>query len=220
MTEELLLSTAYFPPAEWFSLVAHNRRVVIEKHENYHRQTYRNRCIILGANGPLPLIVPVQQGSFHKTAITDLRTDDSKRWRELHLRGITSAYAAAPFFEYYYDMIRDVITTHYSFLIDLNNAAFTAVCEAIGIDSEIRYSDSFVPEGQREKDYRYSINPKKPCMVKGYSDMQYVQVFGERFGFNPPARASLTSSSITDQGPLLVAEVPWQQTTINQLSEF
>lgn len=185
MTEDLLLSTAYFPPAEWFSLVVHNRRVVIEKHENYHRQTYRNRCIILGANGPLPLIVPVQKGSFHKTAITDLRTDDSKRWRELHLRGITSAYAAAPFFEYYYDMIRDVITTHYSFLIDLNNAAISAVCEAIGIDAEIRYSDSFVPEGQWEKDYRYCINPKKPGIIKGYSDIQYVQVFGERFGFTP-----------------------------------
>lgn len=185
MASELLLSTAYFPPAEWFSLVAHSRRVVIEKHENYHRQTYRNRCVILGANGPLPLIVPVQKGSFHKTAISDLRTDDSKRWRELHLRGITSAYAAAPFFEYYYDMIRDVITGPHSFLLDLNNAAIAAVCEAIGMDAEIVYSNSFVPEGQRENDYRYCINPKKQCTLSGYSDIQYVQVFSERFGFTP-----------------------------------
>lgn len=185
MTGELLLSTAYFPPADWFSLVVQSRRVVIEKHENYHRQTYRNRCLILGANGPLPLIVPVQQGSFHKTAISDLRTDDSKRWRELHLRGITSAYAAAPFFEYYYDMIRDVITAPHRFLIDLNHAAVTAVCEAIGIDTEIVYSEAFLPDGFGENDYRYCINPKKPCTVKGYSDVPYIQVFGERFGFTP-----------------------------------
>lgn len=185
MAAELLLSTAYFPPAEWFSLLAQNRRAVIEKHENYHKQTYRNRCIILGANGPLPLIVPVQKGSFHKTAITDLRTDDSKRWRELHLRGITSSYAAAPFFEYYYDMIRDVITARYSFLIDINNAAINALCEAIGIDAEIGYSEAFVPECQRENDYRYCISPKKQCTLKGYSDIPYVQVFSERFGFTP-----------------------------------
>ena len=219
MTEELLLSTAYFPPAEWFSLIAQSRRVIIEKHENYHRQTYRNRCIIMGANGPLPLIVPVQKGSFHKTAITDLRTDDSKRWRELHLRGITSAYAAAPFFEYYYDMIRDVITTHYSFLIDLNNAAITAVCEAIGIDAEIRYSDSFVPEGQWEKDYRYCISPKKPCMIKGYSDIQYVQVFGERFGFTP--RLSIIDILLNNgPGTLALLQRSLAADNCNQPSEF
>ncbi|MDZ7636569.1 MAG: WbqC family protein [Bacteroidales bacterium] len=87
MGEEVLLSTAYFPPAEYFSLVAHSRRVIIEEHENYLKQTYRNRCMILGANGPLALIVPVMRGSFHKTALKELKIDNGKRWRELHLRG-------------------------------------------------------------------------------------------------------------------------------------
>ena len=105
MGEEVLLSTAYFPPAEYFSLIAHSRKVMIESEENYLKQTYRNRCMILGANGPLALIVPVLRGSFHKTALRDLKIDNSRRWRELHLRGITSAYAAAPYFEYYYDII-------------------------------------------------------------------------------------------------------------------
>ncbi len=185
MTGEILLSSAYFPPAEWFSLAAAGRRVIIEKHENYHRQTFRNRCVILGANGPLPLIVPVLQGSFHKTAMADLRIDDSKRWRELHLRGITSAYAAAPFFEYYFDVIRDVITAPHTFLIDLNHEALTALFDAIGIDAEISYSDSFTPVGVMDDDYRYSVTPKKPCAVKGYTSIPYVQVFGERFGFIP-----------------------------------
>ena len=91
MTEEVLLSTAYFPPAEYFSLIAKSRRVIIERCENYHRQTYRNRCIIMGVNGSLPLIVPVLRGSFHKTPIDGLKIDESKRWREQHLRSITSA---------------------------------------------------------------------------------------------------------------------------------
>lgn len=185
MKEEVILSTAYFPPADYFSLIAGSRRVIIEKHENYHRQTYRNRCIIMGANGPLPLIVPVLRGSFHKTAISELRIDDSKRWRDLHLRGISSAYSAAPFFEFYYDIIRDVILGEHKFLIDLNTAALVAVCKATGLETQIDYSGKFEPEGNLEHDYRYSITPKRPSVVKGYSHIRYTQVFSDRHSFIP-----------------------------------
>ena len=185
MTEEVFLSTAYFPPAEYFSLIAVSKRVIIERCENYHRQTYRNRCIIMGANGSLPLIVPVLRGSFHKTLISELKIDESKKWRDQHLRSITSAYAAAPFFEYYFDLIRDVITRQYSFLFDLNIAALGAVCDALGLGVEIGYTHKFEPEGSLENDYRYCITPKRPSGIANYSDIPYTQVFSERHGFTP-----------------------------------
>ena len=52
MRDRVLLSTAYFPPAEYFSLLAAAENVEIEKHENYLKQTYRNRCMILGPTVP------------------------------------------------------------------------------------------------------------------------------------------------------------------------
>ncbi|MCK7540611.1 MAG: WbqC family protein [Marinilabiliales bacterium] len=55
------------------------------------------------------------RGSFHKTALKELRIDNGRRWRELHLRGITSAYAAAPYFEYYYDVISQVIARPFTY---------------------------------------------------------------------------------------------------------
>jgi hypothetical protein len=183
MSGEVLLSTAYFPPAEYFSLVAGARKVIIEKHENYLKQTYRNRCVILGANGPLALIVPVMRGSFHKTALSDLKIDNGRRWRELHLRGIRSAYAAAPFFEYYYDAISQVINRPFTFLLDLNTEALTAVCEAAGLSAEISFSGEFIPAGILKEDYRYSISPKRPPDAGGYSLIPYTQVFSDKFGF-------------------------------------
>lgn len=183
MREEVLLSTAYFPPAEYFSLVANSPKVIIEREENYLKQTYRNRCIILGANGPLALIVPVVRGSFHKTALRYLRIDNSRRWCELHLRGITSAYAAAPFFEYYYDVISQVISRPFTFLLDLNTEALRAVCKAIGLNSGISFSEEFIMPGSCMDDYRYSISPKHPSGVRGYSQIPYTQVFGEKYGF-------------------------------------
>lgn len=183
MREEVLLSTAYFPPAEYFSLIANSRRVVIEEHENYIKQTYRNRCMILGANGPLALIVPVMRGSFHKTALRDLKIDNGRRWRELHLRGITSAYAAAPYFEYYYDVISHVVNRPFTFLLDLNTEALKAICEAAGLTATISYTGEFIPENTSEEDYRYSISPKSPPGIRGYLHIPYPQVFGEKYGF-------------------------------------
>src|SRR5665647_1752486 len=157
MTGAVLLSTAYFPPAEYFFLIAHSSKALIEKWENYHKQTYRNRCRILGANGSLMLTVPVLRGSFHKTPLRDLKIDNSRRWRELHLRSLTSAYATAPFYEFYFDAISTVIRKPFTYL----------------------------PEGTFTKDYRYLITPKQPSCVEGYKDMPYMQVFAGRFGFVP-----------------------------------
>ncbi len=183
MRGRVLLSAAYFPPAEYFSLIACSDDVIIEKHENYLKQTYRNRCMILGPNGPLQLTVPVLRGSFHKTPLKELRIDNSRRWRELHLRGIASAYAAAPFYEYYYDIIESIISDKYEFLLDLNERALREMCEAAGLEVRISYTDQFIREGTVEEDYRYSITPKRAVTVPGYKSLPYTQVFSERYGF-------------------------------------
>jgi len=185
MARVVLLSTAYFPPAEYFYLIAHSSKVLIEKWENYLKQTYRNRCRILGANGPLMLTVPVLRGSFHKTPIRDLRIDNGRHWRELHLRSITSAYATAPFYEYYFDTISNVLRKPFSFLLDLNAEALSAVTEATGITKDTAFTDEYLPEGTFKGDYRYLISPKKPSPADGYKDMPYMQVFSERFGYIP-----------------------------------
>jgi hypothetical protein len=185
MTGAVLLSTAYFPPAEYFFLIAHSSKVLIEKWENYHKQTYRNRCRVLGANGSLMLTVPVLRGSFHKTPLRDLKIDNCCRWRELHLRSLTSAYATAPFYEYYFDTISTVIRKPFSFLLDLNAEALSAMTEAIGITTETTFTEEYLPEGTFVEDYRYLISPKKPSPVSGYKDMPYMQVFDERFGYIP-----------------------------------
>lgn len=189
MTGRVLLSAAYFPPAEYFSLIARSGDVVIEKHENYLKQTYRNRCLIMGPNGPLQLTVPVLRGSFHKTPLRDLRIDNGRRWQELHLRSITSAYAAAPFFEYYYDVIESVISGRYEFLLDLNDRALRSMCDAARLDVRISFTDEYIEEGTAEEDYRYGITPKRAVSVPGYKTVPYTQVFSDRHGFS--ARMSI-----------------------------
>ena len=42
-----------------------------EQHENYTKQTFRSRCVIYGANGPIKLSIPVVKVSGQKQAIQD-----------------------------------------------------------------------------------------------------------------------------------------------------
>lgn len=185
MAGTVLLSTAYFPPARYFTLIAGAGDVHIEKWENYHKQTYRNRCTILGANGPLDLVVPVLRGSFHKTPVRDIEIDSSRRWCELHMRGIMSAYATAPYFEFYSDILREVITGNFRYLLDLNYAALKAMLDTIGIDVPVSFTGEFTGEGMAEADYRYTLTPKKSEGTVINREESYTQVFGDRYGFVP-----------------------------------
>jgi hypothetical protein len=53
-----LLSTTYLPPVQYISKLI-GGDVFIEKHENFQKQSYRNRCYIYGANGIQCLVIPV-----------------------------------------------------------------------------------------------------------------------------------------------------------------
>ena len=120
MSRQIILSTAYFPPIEYFAYILEAEEIFIEKEENYHKQTYRNRCYILSVNGPQCLSVPVYAGSLHKTIIKDIRIDYSKRWQQVHLRAIRSSYGSSPFFQYYFEEFESIIQNNYEFLLDLN----------------------------------------------------------------------------------------------------
>jgi hypothetical protein len=181
-----LFSSAYFPPVHYISLLAGELMPVIEKHESYVKQTYRNRCMIYSANGSHPLIVPILEGSFHKKKIKDIRIDYSKRWQQIHLRGLTSSYKSSPYFEYYFSDVKKVIEKKHCWLLDLNSEALDCVLEMTGIEKRYSYSRSYIrSEDFKGQDFREIISPKigNGSMISPLKE--YRQVFHDRFGFIP-----------------------------------
>ena len=47
----ILINTAYFPPVQYFTKVNNCTEIWIEQYESYGKQSYRNRCDIMTANG-------------------------------------------------------------------------------------------------------------------------------------------------------------------------
>lgn len=183
--KNLLLSSAYFPPVHYMALISGAEKTFIEKEENYLKQTYRNRCIILSANGPIILSVPVRLGSFHKIPLKEIKIDYSRRWQKLHLRGITASYGSSPFFEFYYHQIESVINNSYEWLIDLNMNSLMVMSDILKSTACISYTSIFHPVSKEQNDFRYLISPKKAIQKNIFNFSEYYQVFSDRTGFVP-----------------------------------
>ena len=174
MSGKILISTAYLPPVEYFSLISGAGEILIEKEENYLKQSFRNRCYILSAHGPQLLSVPVYLGSQHKTQLKDIRIDYSKRWQQVHLGAITASYSASPYYQFYFENIEKIISKKSVFLIDLNTELTESVLKMLKFKLQLSFTSHFEPPSESENDYRYRISPKKESYFRV---KEYLQVF-------------------------------------------
>lgn len=182
-----LFSTAYFAPIQYYWHWNRNKACIIEAHENYIKQTWRSRCVIASANGPLQLSIPVQ-GKTDKIAIKDVRISDHGNWRHLHWNSIESAYNSSPFFEYYSDDIRPFFEKSFVFLYDLNEEIRLSICEILSIDSKAGFTEKFQIENEFDgSDFRNLIHPKKQPSIfdANFIAQPYYQVFQQKLGFLP-----------------------------------
>lgn len=185
----LLLNTAYFPPIEYMSGINAGMPVLIEQFENYGKQSYRNRCLVLSANGVLPLTVPVKKNGRIKFLTREAEIDYSTPWQKLHFRGIVSAYQNSPFYEYYEDDIRPYFEQKEKFLLDLNLKILQTLTRLLKLKCEIALTPDYIPEHTPGySDFRNIIHPKvhtDVCKLPFFTSKTYSQTFGEKFPFTP-----------------------------------
>lgn len=184
--ERILLSTAYHAPVQYYSKFIHYREIYLEPWENYQKQSYRNRCHILSANGVLPLSVPIiHMGD--KMLIKNVRIDHSKRWKSMHLRAIESAYRSSPFYIYYIDEIKAIYDQDFEYLWDMNMAFLKLTLQLLNIEVKVRTTPSFREIPHPFDDFLHSIHPKAKFQQPdtGFRPKPYYQVFGNKFGFVP-----------------------------------
>lgn len=180
----MIVSTSYFPSCAWLVAVAGGAQV--EAHENFQKQTPRNRCTILSANGPLTLVVPYIHSGGRKIAIRDVQIDHSTPWQRTHRRAIEAAYRSSPFWEHFEGKILPLLELKEQFLWDLNEQIAQTLLGMLKIETTIAHTQTFV--GAQEL---------PPIQTP------YVQVFADRHPFIPGLSAL---DSILCQAQLPTAE--------------
>ena len=196
-----LFTTAYFPSISYMARFLKEDAPLIEVWETYHKQTYRNRCRVMTANGAENLTVPVVKVNGNHTMTKDILVSDHAPWQHIHSRCLESAYKAAPYFDHYYDYLRPIFEGRFERLIDLNDAALQAVLKMLKVKKEIVHTTDYIREA--ENDLREAFSPKKQADATLFP--KYYQVFSEKFPFAPDL-------SVLD---LIFNEGPEAQTYLN-----
>lgn len=190
-----LLSSTYFGPVQWYQKLYRYDTTLIEQHDNYQKQTYRNRCVIATTNGLQTLTVPVVRGETGSGK--DTRVSDHGNWRHLHWHALLSAYNESPFFEYYADDIRPFFERHYNFLYDFNMEICHKMCELLDFSPDIRLTEEYTRgtttgtpadgcgNANALTDFRDIISHKHPQEDPDFRPRRYYQVYERKHGFIP-----------------------------------
>lgn len=177
-----VIFSSYFPNLRYVSKFIKHNNIIIDIYENFTKQTYRNRCNILTANGISTLTVPVKK-NFH-CLMKDIEIDYSEDWQKRHFRSIMSSYKNSAFYDYYIDDFMPFFVIKEKYLVDLNSKILDKVLSIVGIEKNYIFSNEFITESYFA-DFRASIHPKpqKNITDKDFLSIKYIQVFSEKYEF-------------------------------------
>ncbi|TDU34355.1 WbqC-like protein [Gelidibacter sediminis] len=177
---DILLHPTYFPSIAQCVAVVQARRVTFEVYDNYQKQTYRNRMTIYGAQGKMPLTVPVVYSQKNRQLYKDITISNDDNWQDLHWKSILSAYSSSPFFEFYEHDLLHLFQEEATNLMAFNFKCLEAVLECLQYNLEFDYTTEFELDPQGKTDYRYLAAHRKE---QQQPLTPYVQVFDDKFGF-------------------------------------
>lgn len=182
LCQAIRIESHYLPCLAYFTAIYSFDTVWLEAAEHYTKQSYRNRCYVLTANGTERLTVPVLEGT-HKQPIRDVRIDYRQFWPDRHWRCLTAAYSKAPFFEHYADELGVILRRNWPFLFDLNLELLTICLKWLGWQKNLRLTESFDKEPSRTVfDAHGLISPRgNDQSDRVYLPYLYLQNFGSVF---------------------------------------
>src|SRR5471030_1767343 len=105
INSKIIIENQYFMNIDCIYQLFKFSNVEIEQYECYQKMSFRNRCMMAGANGLIQLSVPLENGRGQKCPVRDVRINYAENWQKQHWRTLFSCYGNAPFFEFYRDWL-------------------------------------------------------------------------------------------------------------------
>jgi hypothetical protein len=180
----LLVENQYFGTVSYYKMLFEYTYIEIDQYENFQKMSFRNRCIIPGANGLIQLTVPVEKGRNQHTPIREVKIAYKENWVLQHCRSMEACFNRAPFFEFYKDELFGLLEERPVFLFDLNWTILEWVQKKLKAPLKLELSKR--EENSTDTllaDRRNSQLPKNYDQIA--SPIRYTQVFEDRIGFKP-----------------------------------
>ena len=177
MVQKIMVPPYFGPISCWKQII--NSNILWDVHQNYVKQSYRNRTFIHSANGLHKLTIPVKHSKI-KFPMLNAEIDNKIAWQKNHWRSIQTAYSSSPFFEFYKDSLEQVYNKKYTYLVKFNFDMIKLVFEWLDIEIKLKLSKEYKVVYDDSLDLRKKIENQKHSISK---NKIYNQVFFEKNGF-------------------------------------
>ena len=174
------LVPSYLPSLIYYWHIV-NSNVIFNLSTKYQKQTTRNRCMIMSANGPQKLIIPIRHNKKENEILHDhnVKIDNTQNWKVKHWKSIQNAYRSSPFFEFYEEGFFKVFFNNEKLLYSFNINIISHINNILGVQKNIEISNRKI---SHEKYDKKLMNIKKYFY---YNVPPYNQVFMSKFKFIP-----------------------------------
>jgi hypothetical protein len=184
MQTKAVLPLLYLAPVQYYSKFFLFKEIAIQKKENYNKQSLRNRCTILSANGKLNLSIPIENGRTPLQEYSSVQIAYQEEWQKKHIRAIESAYRNTPFFEFYWDDYLPLFQKKHELLWDLNFNLHQLILRDIGFSYEIGFTENY--ENLEAQDCAFlAVAKGKTLPDVHFKAKSYYQVFSDKQDFEP-----------------------------------
>ena len=179
----LVTDYQYFGNICFIELLYKEKQVCFDSHAPFTKMSFKNKMVILSAQGPLAITIPIVGGRDQKTAINNIRIAYDAPWQAQHFKALKTCYKRAPYFEYYEADLEKLYTTKTELLVEFLEACHQFLQKAIKGKWELIQFNEYAQK-IKEEETKKEIHPWQPNNYAQFPiQHEYQQVFTSPSGF-------------------------------------
>ena len=183
----IVLPSCPFPSLAWCQIAynsdASGENIVVDIHENFVKQTMRNRMLLSSTQGEMMITLPVHRRTASSRLLSDILFTDEVSSTIL-MRHLRTSYGAAPYFEHYEDSLTKFFDTYAKPglpLIDFNLGSLRWLEDEFGL-KRISSSSNYIQHSELKSQIK-DLRSKNSFSNKYWTYDRYPQVFEDRNDF-------------------------------------
>ena len=179
----LVTDYQYFGNICFIELLYKEKQVCFDSHAPFTKMSFKNKMVILSAQGPLALTIPIVGGRDQKTSINNIRIAYDAPWQAQHFKALKTCYKRAPYFEYYEADLEKLYATKKEFLVEFLEACHQFLQKVVKGKWELIKLKEYAQK-IKEEETKKEIHPWQPNNYAHFTiKNEYQQVFTSSSGF-------------------------------------
>jgi hypothetical protein len=143
-----IIQSNFLPWRGYFDFIREVDLFILHDDLQYTKGDWRNRNRIKTPRGPEWITVPVNY-KHTSQLIEETKIDYSTPWAQKMLNRIKESYHRAPYFDEYFSELSERLMEPAASISDLNLRLIQWACRRLEIDTPIRFSREFHPQGTK-----------------------------------------------------------------------